>query len=631
MCGICGKINFQGKDIPIELITKMTNALAARGPDDYGIYQTHEPFSVSLGHRRLRIVDLSPAGKQPMPNEDKTIWLVFNGEIYNHQELRHELQSLGHQFSSQTDSEVIIHLYEKEGIKCLEKLNGMFAFCLWDSKSQSLYLCRDRAGIKPLVYAWDGQNLVFASEIRSILCDPDVPTGMDEEALNLYLTFNYIPAPYTIYKSIKKLNAGTYLLLKNNEISLNTYWDVAPLANTPIFPGKDFEDYKNELHRLLEDSVRMQSTAEVPLGAFLSGGIDSSIIVGIMSRLTSSKIKTFSIGYADMPLLDETHYARQVARLHQTDHTEIKLRSPEVLNVFTGLLDWFDEPFADSSAIPTFIIAQQTKRFVKVALSGDGGDELFAGYRMYTGEYWYSRYKQIPAAIRKSFIEPLIKALPDSRDKRILEQIRRLKKLIRGSADTFEERFLLWNQIFSQELRKKLFITPPGNFDSGKDLIRDLLRSFPGDPVNKMLHCDFKNSLPNDMLTKVDWMSMKTSLEVRVPMLDHRIIEFMFQIRGDLKLKETRGKHILLETFKYLLPPALINRPKAGFEVPISQWLRTDLKFLIDEHLNESAIKRQGIFHYEPIKTLINDLLQNRRDTSWQLWNLIVFQAWHSK
>jgi len=226
MCGICGKINLGGQEIPQELIAKMTDALVHRGPDDHGIYQTHLPYSVSLGHRRLSIMDLSPAGKQPMPNEDKTIWLVFNGEIYNHRQLRHELESQGHRFSSQTDSEVILHLYEQEGIKCLEKLNGMFAFCLWDMKTPALYLCRDRAGIKPLVYAWDGQNLVFASEIRSLLCDPSIPTGMDDEALNLYLTFNYIPAPYTIYKNIKKLEPGSYLMLKNKTISIEKYWDV---------------------------------------------------------------------------------------------------------------------------------------------------------------------------------------------------------------------------------------------------------------------------------------------------------------------------------------------------------------------------------------------------------------------
>jgi asparagine synthase (glutamine-hydrolysing) len=627
MCGICGKINIQGNAIPQELILGMTNALSYRGPDDHGIYQSQNPISVSLGHRRLSIVDLSQAGKQPMTNEDKTIWLVFNGEIYNHQELRRTLQSQGHQFSSQTDSEVILHAYEQEGIACLEKLNGMFAFALWDSRKQSLYLCRDRAGIKPLLYSWDGQSLIFASEIRSILCDTSINQDMDHEALNLYLTFNYIPAPYTIYQNIKKLEAGCYLELKNNTIRIERYWDVKLTTSSVM----DASDYQKELYRLMEDAIRLQAIADVPLGAFLSGGIDSSIIVGLMSKNSSSKVKTFSIGYEDMPLLDETHYARQVADLHQTDHTEIKVQSKDTLGVFTDLISWFDEPFADSSAIPTFIVSKETRRHVKVALSGDGGDELFAGYRMYLGESFYQRYRNIPSLLRKSLIEPLINTLPDSRNQKSLEQIRRLKKFIMGSADHFEDRFFLWNQIMSQNLRENLLIKQPDRMDLGNTLYRQSLNSFGSDRINQMLYCDFKNSLPGDMLNKVDWMSMKNSLEVRVPMLDHRVIELAFQIPGELKIRNGQTKHILIETFKNLLPASLLNRPKSGFEVPISQWLKTDLKFLIDEYLSEKRIKQQGIFHYPPIKNLIDDLISNRRDTSWQLWNLIVFQAWHSK
>jgi len=627
MCGICGKINIHGQEIPRELIVSMTNALISRGPDDQGIYQSTHPMSVGLGHRRLSIVDLSPAGKQPMSNEDKSIWLIFNGEIYNHQQLRHNLKAQGHRFSSLTDSEVILHLYEQDGIKCLEQLNGMFAFCLWDSKTQALYLCRDRAGIKPLVYSWDGQSLTFASEIKSLLCDPAIKRDMDKEALNLYLTLNYIPCPYTIYKSIKKLNPGTFLKLQNNEIHLEKYWDITPSS----YVNMDFEESKKTLYALMEDSVRLQSTVDVPLGAFLSGGVDSSIIVGLMSKVNSSKVKTFSIGYEDIPLLDETPYARQVAELHQTEHTEIKLRSRDTLNVFTDLLDWFDEPFADSSAIPTFIVARETRRHVKVALSGDGGDELFAGYRMYAAERWYSKYKQIPLSLRKALVEPLIKILPDSRDEQSTEQIRRMKKFIMGAVENFDERFFLWNQVLSRNLRESLLMNPPENLDAGQNIISTLLNAYPSDPINKMLYCDFKNSLPNDMLTKVDWMSMKNSLEVRVPMLDQRIIEFMFNLQGNWKLRKSKGKYILLETFKSLLPPSVLNRPKAGFEVPISQWLKTDLKFLLDEYLSEATIKKEGVFNYGPIKTLINDFQHNRRDTSWQLWNLIVFEAWFKR
>ncbi|MBF0512323.1 MAG: asparagine synthase (glutamine-hydrolyzing), partial [Candidatus Omnitrophica bacterium] len=505
MCGICGKINTQGKVVPEDLIRRMTDSLRVRGPDDAGIYQTNTPLSVSLGHRRLSIIDLSSFGKQPMTNEDKTIWLVFNGEIYNHQSLRQELQALGHQFTSQTDTEVIIHLYEQEGIRCLEKLNGMFAFGLWDAKSQALYLCRDRAGIKPLVYSWDGESLIFASEIRSLLCDPQINRELDHDALDLYLTLNYIPAPYTIYQGIRKLEPASYLLLKNNTVTRTQYWGLNN-TNTPV--PENFEECKKHLYDLLEDSVKRQCVADVPLGAFLSGGIDSSIIVGLMAKTASSRVRTFSIGYEDMPLLDETHFARQVAKLHQTDHTEIRLRGRDMIPVFHDLLSWFDEPFADSSAIPTFIVSRETKKHVKVALSGDGGDELFAGYRMYAGEYWYSQFKQLPLFLRKMFIEPWVNQLPDSRNTKSLEQIRRLKKFIQGAAaDTFEERFFLWNQINPQILRQNLLKRPVSNFNLGQDIFKRSLNQYPMDPINKMLWADFKNSLPNDMLTKVDWMS----------------------------------------------------------------------------------------------------------------------------
>jgi asparagine synthase (glutamine-hydrolysing) len=627
MCGICGKINSQGKVIPKELISKMTSALSHRGPDDQDIYQTTQPFSVSLGHRRLSIVDLSPAGKQPISNEDQSIWMVFNGEIYNHKSLRAELESRGHRFRSQTDCEVILHLYEEYGIDCLSKLNGMFAFALWDSKTTATYLVRDRVGIKPLVFAWDGQSLNFASEIRSILCDPDISRDMNHDALNLYLTFNYIPAPYTIYQSIQKLLPGHYLKLQDNDIEIVPYWDVNQTPSQHL----SFEDSKAKLYSLMDNSVRLQSQADVPLGAFLSGGIDSSIIVGLMSRNSASKVKTFSIGFKDSALYDETHFAQEVAKLHKTDHTEIKLQSKDIQPVFTDMLSWLDEPFADSSAIPTFVVARETRQHVKVALSGDGGDELFAGYRMYTGEHLYAKYKQVPSLLRKGLIEPLIKAMPESRNQASLEQIRRMKKFIGSSSDKFEDRFFLLNQIFERRLREDLLKTKSNKLDLGQQMFTQTLKSFKSDNINKMLYCDFKHSLPGDMLNKVDWMSMKNGLEVRVPMLDHHIVEFMFQMDGNFKLNNGKGKYILLETFKDILPKSLLNRPKAGFEVPISQWLKTDLSFLIDEHLSEEKIKKQGLFNYAAVKLLIDDHRKNKHDTSWQLWNLIVFQAWNSR
>jgi asparagine synthase (glutamine-hydrolysing) len=641
MCGICGKISLEGKEISRKLISRMNSVISHRGPDDGGIYTSREPqksghelVSVGLGHKRLSIIDLSEAGRQPMSNENETIWMVFNGEIYNYKSLKENLDKNGHRFISQTDCEVIIHLYEEEGIECTKRLNGMFAFALWDSKKQTLFLCRDRLGIKPLFYYWDGKSMIFASEMKSILCDPEVSKEIDWNALNLYLTFNYIPAPYTIYKKIKKLNPGHYIMVRKKSPKIKQYWDIEKKTENK---NKEMstETYKKKLYDLLENSVSMRLIADVPLGAFLSGGIDSSIIVGLMSRISNSPISTCSVGFKDMPMFDETSYAREVAKLHKTDHHEIMLTSKDVLNTIPEVLTCFDEPFADSSAIPTYIVSRETKKYVKVALSGDGGDELFAGYRMYSGEYWYSRYKLFPRVLRKKLIEPILLSLPDSRDKYLLEYIRRIKKLVAGAQDKFEDRFFAWNEIFPRELQANIMKKKPAiekiNFDLGKEMVQKKLLFLSSDKINRMLYFDIKDSLPNDMLTKVDLMSMKNSLEVRVPILDYRLVEFVSQIPGNLKLRGKKGKYILLETFKDILPPILLNRPKWGFEIPISKWLKTDLKFLINEHLSKKKIERQEIFNFEPIEKLISDLFSNRSDTSWHLWNLIVFQDWYSR
>jgi asparagine synthase (glutamine-hydrolysing) len=643
MCGICGKINIDGKEIPQKLIQLMSSVLSHRGPDDEGVYlnnpsegKGHPSVSVGLGHRRLSIIDLTKAGTQPMSNEAGTIWMVFNGEIYNYRNLRKGLERQGHHFASQTDCEVMIHLYEEEGISCLKSLNGMFAFALWDSLAQTLFLCRDRLGIKPLVYSWNGASLVFASEIKSILCDPEVSKEMDWEALNLYLTFNYIPAPTTIFKNIKKLSPGSYLTVRKKNVEIHRYWDIDKDQDNAGNECGNIEICKKNIHDLLEDAVRMQLIADVPLGAFLSGGMDSSIIVGLMSRASARPVNTYTIGYKDMPLFDETRFAREVARFNHTDHHEILLTSRDIRNVIPEVLESFDEPFSDSSAVPTYIVSRETKKHVKVALSGDGGDELFAGYRMYTGEYWYSRYRLFPRMIRKYIFEPLLLSLPDSRDRPLLEYIRRIKKFAGGAKERFEERYYAWNEMFSKDVRENIIKknnreAESDNIDLGKKMVWEMINSFAGDRVNRMLYVDLKNSLPNDMLTKVDLMSMENGLEVRVPFLDHRLVEYVFQLPGNLKLKGRKGKYILMETFKDILPPILRNRTKWGFEMPVSKWLKSDLKYLINEYLSREKVERQGIFNYHPIEKLIRDLFLNHSDTSWQIWNLIVFQSWYSR
>jgi asparagine synthase (glutamine-hydrolysing) len=635
MCGICGKLSFNGSGIDRDLLQRMCRSFSYRGPDDEGIFVAPP---IGLGHRRLSIIDLSAAGHQPMCNEDETIWLVFNGEIYDFEILRKGLERNGHNLKSRTDCETIIHLYEEEGIDGLKHLNGMFAFALWDIREQRLFLARDRLGIKPLHYYWDGTRFLFASEMKAILCDREVPREIDREALRLYLTLNFIPAPWTIFKNLRKLPPGHYLLVEKGKISISEYWDVPSGTRDTEKPTRnetlDIGHHKAQLRDLLDSSVKRRLISDVPLGAFLSGGLDSSIIVALMARNSSKPIKTFSIGYKDLTSFDETAYARKVAIFNRTEHHEFKLGYRDILKAFPQVLDNVDEPFADSSAVPTYIVSRETRNHVTVALSGDGGDELFAGYRMYLGEYWSRYYAKVPTFIRNSLISPLVQALPDARDKPSLERVRRIKKFLSGMSLAFPERFCGWREIFPFSLRQRLLRDPEKeNLYLGlvRETVRQIEGRFPTDTVNLMLYMDIKGLLPGDMLTKVDRMSMANALEVRIPLLDHRFVEYVFQLGGHSKLGAWGGKLILLEAFKDYLPRSLYKRPKWGFEMPIGAWFRNELRFLIDEYLSESIVKKQDFFRFEVINELVNDHMSGHRDTSWQLWNLIVFQHWFKK
>jgi asparagine synthase (glutamine-hydrolysing) len=631
MCGICGKLDFSGAPIEEDLLRRMSGLLAHRGPNDSGVYLRHQSnVSCGLGHRRLSIIDLSEAGRQPMSNEDRTVWMVFNGEIYNFGALREELEKKGHRFTSRTDSEVIVHIFEEEGSAGIARLNGMFSLALWSERTQTLVLARDNVGIKPLVYFWNGKNFLFASEIKALLVDPDVHKEIDLEALDLYLTLNYIPAPWTIFRNIRKLQPGYLLTVHDGVLREEKFWDIPPVSSAKGPDPCDFEGMKATLFSTLEEAVRSQMVADVPLGAFLSGGIDSSVIVGLMARNSSRPVKTYAIGYQDMPMYDETAYAREVAAFHRTEHHEIMLSSREIIGTIPAVLSSLDEPFGDSSAVPTYVVARETARDVTVALSGDGGDELFAGYRMYRGEAWYRRYRLIPRFLRAEVLEPAILSLSDSRDTPHAERIRRIKKFVRGAKETFAGRVLAWNELFDQESRRALLddgyeIDNP----AAPGLFAAALEHLQTDPVNRMLYADLKISLPADMLWKVDMMSMRHPLEVRVPLLDRRVCELAFRIGGEWKIRHGRGKYIFIETFKEILPRSLLTRPKWGFEMPVSKWLKTDLHHLIDTYLAQDRIERQGIFHYPIIERLVADLMNNRQDTAWQIWNLIAFQAWY--
>jgi len=633
MCGICGIVIQDGRPVDPVALETMGAAIERRGPDDSGIFirlngaAGGSGLRVGLGQQRLSIIDLSPAARQPMCNEDGTIWLTYNGEIYNYKDLRRELETKGHRFRSESDTEVVIHLYEEEGLAAVRRFNGMFAFGLWDEKKQRLWLCRDRVGIKPLVYSWDGVRLLFASEIKALLTEPTIDKQLDREALELYLAFNYVPAPLTMFRGIRKLEPGCSLVLENGKLAVSRYWSLpqSPGNTEPV----DADRMQRRLVDALSEAVAGCMLADVPVGAFLSGGIDSGIVVALMARVSSRPVQTFTIGFADEGLYDETGRARRVADMYGTEHHEIRIRQRDMLEVMPEVLGALDEPFADSSAIPTYLVSRETRRHVKVALSGDGGDELFAGYRSYLGEYWRARYRMVPALLRESIIEPAIAALPDSRETRIGETLRRAKKFLRSTRGPFDERLLALKEVFPAATRRRLLAGDNNGTDPALAWVRHLLGRISGDAVNRMLCTDLIDSLPGDMLTKVDLMSMRNSLEVRVPLLDHRVVELAFEIPGREKLRRGVTKRVLKETFKDLLPPGHTRQPKSGFEIPISRWLRTDLRCLVDRYLSEERVRDQGVFDAAVVQELVRSHRQATTDTSWMLWNLIVFQKWH--
>ena len=629
MCGILGVIDFNIKESRFE---KILDILAHRGPDDKGIFCKNP---IILGQRRLSIIDTSSAGHQPMSDEDGTIWIVYNGEIYNFVLIRKELEKKGYCFKSRTDTEVILYAYKEWGVDCLHKFNGMFAFCICDLKNKLLFLARDRFGIKPLVYYFDNKKFIFSSEIKSILLFEAISKEIDWEAFVCYMYFGYIPAPLTIYKEIKKLEPAHYILVKwQNEGKLEFIkkrWYYLPVNN--FSKNLDINEIKENLSSLVSDAVKLRLISDVPLGAFLSGGIDSSIIVGLMARHSNQPVKTFSIGYKEHELFDETSYAREVARFNNTEHYEFKLTYQDILDIIPIVLNHLDEPFADWSIFPTFLVSQKTRQHVTVALSGDGADELFAGYRKYQGEFFLKYYLLIPFTIRKGLIEPLLRFLPDSYDNKVLEYVRRAKRFLNGLDNNPAKRHFNWMCVFSKELLKQLtnnFILEVNNV-APFNFIKKLFDEFEGDLINKMLYTDVNMCLPYDMLVKVDWMSMLNSLEVRVPFLDYRVVEFAFQIPGSLKLNRWKRKYILIETFKNILPPKLHHRPKQGFDVPIGEWFKKELKKLFWEIVEENFVKKQGIFNFEFIKEMYYLHVSNKKDFSKQLLAIFIFEWWYRR
>jgi len=629
MCGICGLVNYRGISATDKtVVDRMSLALTHRGPDDNGLYD--DEFAI-LAHRRLSIIDLSTNARQPMSSEDGSIWLTFNGEIYNFHPLRELLEQKGHIFRSNSDTEVILHLYEQVGESFVNFLNGMFAFALWDKRNNKLILARDRLGVKPLLYSMNENSIVFSSELKALLADTRIDREIDFEGLELFFTYNFIPAPWSIYKGIKKLEPAHYLVFDKTGYRINRYWDILPSLEQSDLTD-DMEAASEQLRQLVKDATRIRMISDVPLGAFLSGGIDSAVVVANMAMLRSEPIRTFFIKYSDNPLFDESRYARAVAELYGTKHTEIELSPSEGLKSLDEVMSAIDEPFADSSAIPTWLVSKWTRRSVTVALSGDGGDEVFGGYRRYLGEVFVDYYMKLPHFFRKKLIEHVILRLPDSKNRQFLEYIRRLKIFLEGASRSQVDRHYYWLVYFPDSDRYELFKEEiRANFNgAGLRVIERLYENPIKDRINRMLYADIKNLLPFDMLTKVDLMSMSNSLEIRSPFLDYRISELAFRFCGSLKIRGLRLKHILKEAFRNYLPPALLNRPKQGFEVPVGEWLRSKKEFkrLFWEVVEGPNIDRQGLFKADKIRQMFQEHEKSRRDNSHKLWAIFVFQWW---
>jgi asparagine synthase (glutamine-hydrolysing) len=628
MCGIYGYLSTKEKVAP-DILHSMGDSLRHRGPDGEGeeIQQSVE-WGIGLGHKRLSVIDLSPAAKQPMCNEDETIWITYNGEIYNFRELRTELQRNGHRFKSNSDTEVIIHLYEERGVRCLERLNGMFAFAIWDRSEKTLFLARDRIGKKPLHYGLYDGGIVFGSEIKALLKHPKIVKEIDLGSLNKYLSYEYVPAPGTIFKSIQKVRPGCFLLYKNGEVKTEKYWDI-PLSDHPI-SYKTEDEYVEELREILEKSVRSRLLADVPVGVFLSGGLDSSLVAA-MAKRNNEDIECFSIGFDDSSF-DERKYAARVAQsLHLKQNLRIFSMS-EMLANLEDLPRLLDEPLADASILPTYLLSKMTSEKLKVALSGDGGDELFAGYPTYQAHKLVTYFDSLPDSL-KDAARSLALSLPVS-DTNISFDFK-IKQFLRGAGVSSEIRFFRWMGGFIDGEKKELLSddlkTALRHHNSYEDIFSYISESGLSKDMERILYLSMKLYLQDDILVKVDRAAMANGLEVRCPLLDQEFVEFACRLPTKYKLKGLKTKYLLKKAARGILPNEIIDRRKKGFGIPISRWLRNELKDFMLNSLEETKIKRQGYFNYAYIKKLIDDHLEKKKDNRKALWTLLVFQIWHEQ
>ncbi|MEI6123493.1 MAG: asparagine synthase (glutamine-hydrolyzing) [Bacteroidota bacterium] len=627
MCGISGIVAFNetGEKF-LNNITLAVSAMQSRGPDSHRIFRHNR---IAFGHNRLSIIDVSDAASQPFTDSSGRYTIVFNGEFYNFKSYRQQLFQKGINLTSNSDTEVLLHLYILEGAACLDKINGFFAFAIYDKAENTVFIARDRMGIKPLCIYSDTDKLFFASEMKAMLA-LGIPKELDTESLYAYLQMNYIPANATSIRNVYKLDPGNYLLVKNNEVIQKQYYAIPYVESSNNISTDNYETASKKIYQLLEQSIEKRMISDVPLGAFLSGGVDSSIVVALASKFTN-QLNTFSIGFKDEPYFDETQYAQIVAKKFNTNHTIFSLQNDDLFSVLFKVLDYIDDPFADSSAIAVYILSELTRQHVTVALSGDGADELFGGYMKHSGELKIRNAGFSGKILKK--LAPALNWLPQSRSSALSNKFRQVSKYANGLSLDEKERYWRWcsfidehdaNRLLKSDFNKSIYANRKAN-------VLKYIRK-PGN-MNDIFYTDMKNLLVSDMLTKVDLMSMANSIEVRVPFLDYKLVNYVFSLPDSYKVQGNIRKRILQDTFKPILPNEIYHRPKHGFEVPLLKWFRNDLFSLInDDLLSDDFIIAQNIFNVsetKKIKTRLQSI--NPGEVHAQIWGLIVFQYWWKK
>ena len=622
MCGICGIAQRHGH-VDHGALERMAATLRHRGPDDDGFYVSpaDRGAACGLGFRRLSIIDVD-GGHQPIPNEDESAWVMCNGEIYNFRELRAWLEARGHKFRTACDTEVIVHLWEERGPKLVDDLNGMFALAVWDERKRSLFLARDRMGKKPLYYADLEETLLFASEPKALLEHPACPRDLDAAALSQYLAFEYVPAPASMFAGIRKLPAGHRLLWRDGRASVERYWSI----EFDEAPERNEDEWAAELVDRLRESIRLRLVSDVPLGVFLSGGIDSSAVVALMAELVEpASIKTFSIGFEEASF-DESAHARRVASFFGTDHHEEVLTERRMVELVEPVFAQLDEPLADASLVPTRLLSAFARQHVTVALGGDGGDELFAGYPTFQA-HLAARWYRVPRVVHERLVLPAAARLPVSTANFSLDF--KIKRFLRGITEPAEVRDQLWLGSFSPAEQRSLLLGEPDGDAFAPLAAGTQVRE--RDLVHRLVAQYLRLYLEGDILVKVDRASMAESLEVRAPFLDYTFVSFVNSMPSQLKLRRLTTKAILKQAMRDILPADILERPKKGFGIPVADWLKSELRDLMLTHLSPARVRAQGLFDPSVVEELVRSHLSGRRDNRKQLWTLLVFQLWHEQ